>query len=265
MRFRRLLEALHERTGERVVVLVDEYDKPICGYTEADLDTRACTPTTTCLSAFDVASVATEALLFQTGYLTIAAEQNLACYLQYRLGYPNREVRRGLSRGLLRWRRTGARRAAASRSAAHWRPRTGPTWKRCSGSSWRASPTTSELVSGTWCNEPGREWDLLIFAVVIGMIAAFVVWLVRGRQLQRWDLRASPVAPSTTAILWTVALCAIIPTSLLSLSIYTADPCAPEQQRANVVWRWAGVVVAAAACLAGLQVAKAQYVKGSRR
>ncbi len=29
VRFRRLLETLHERTGRRVVVLVDEYDKPI--------------------------------------------------------------------------------------------------------------------------------------------------------------------------------------------------------------------------------------------
>ena len=58
-------------------------------------------------------SVATEALLFQTGYLTITAEDNLDGYRQYRLGYPNREVRRGLNRGLLdalapRWRSAGS-------------------------------------------------------------------------------------------------------------------------------------------------------------
>ena len=54
------------------------------------------------LAAFDVASVATEALLFQTGYLTITAEEKDPDGLaQYRLGYPNREVRRGLNRGLL--------------------------------------------------------------------------------------------------------------------------------------------------------------------
>ena len=47
----------------------------------------------------------------------------------------------------------------------------------------------SGLVSGTWCNEPGRELDLLISTMAIGTIAAFVVWLVRGRQLQRWNLR----------------------------------------------------------------------------
>ena len=65
------------------------------------------------LSAFDVASVGTEALLFQTGYLTIVAEETLDGYAQYRLGYPNREVRRGLNRGLLdalapRWRSAGS-------------------------------------------------------------------------------------------------------------------------------------------------------------
>ena len=45
------------------------------------------------LSAFDVDDIATEALLFQTGYLTITAEENLGGNLLYRLGYPNREVR----------------------------------------------------------------------------------------------------------------------------------------------------------------------------
>ena len=266
VRFRRLIEALHERTGERVVVLVDEYDKPIldardetqlpgeergaapcagndqartnrddlrglygmlkdcdahveltfltgvskfskvslfsdlnfltdltldpryaavCGYTEADLDTvfapelpgldrdrirawyngydwrgeeRVYNPwailhlfasrefrahwfeTATprflidtllrrgfsapdieglradddLLSAFDVDAVSTEALLFQTGYLTIAEEEKDPDGLPlYRLDYPNREVRRGLNRSLLdalapRWRSAGS-------------------------------------------------------------------------------------------------------------------------------------------------------------
>ena len=66
------------------------------------------------LSAFDVASVATEALLFQTGYLTIAAEEKDPDGVPlYHLRYPNREVRRGLNRGLLdalapNWRSAGS-------------------------------------------------------------------------------------------------------------------------------------------------------------
>ena len=238
-RFRRLLTALHERTGQRVAVLVDEYDRPIldalgkpelaranrdalrglysaikasdahvkftfltgvskfskvglfsglnnllditldpvysaiCGYTERDLDTvfapelpgldrneirrwyngygwlgeekvynpfdilllfrsrrfkahwfETGTPrflidtllrrgvaspeldgmsgTEALLSAFDVDEMATEALLFQTGYLTIAGEEDCDGETVYRLEYPNREVRQSLNGSLLR-------------------------------------------------------------------------------------------------------------------------------------------------------------------
>ena len=54
------------------------------------------------LSAFDVNKIGTEALLFQTGYLTITAEERLGGVALYRLGYPNREVRESLNRVLLR-------------------------------------------------------------------------------------------------------------------------------------------------------------------
>ena len=239
-RFRRLMKVLHERTGQRVAVLVDEYDKPIldalevsevaranrdylfglyatikdsdahiwfslltgvhkftmagpfsglnnliditldsrysaiCGYTDADLDSvfapelpgldrdqiRAWyngygwlgdekvynpfdilllfdrrefgaywfeTGTSTflvetlfkrqvsslelgnmlcsseLLSTFNVDDMATEALLFQTGYLTITEKKNLGGMRLHRLGYPNREVRQSLNESLLRY------------------------------------------------------------------------------------------------------------------------------------------------------------------
>ena len=60
------------------------------------------------LSTFDVGGrsaadhIGTEALLFQTGYLTITAEEELGGMALYRLGYPNREVRQSLNRVLLR-------------------------------------------------------------------------------------------------------------------------------------------------------------------
>ena len=53
------------------------------------------------LSAFDVGAIATEALLFQTGYLTIRDERRLGGNALYRLGYPNREVRQSLNERLL--------------------------------------------------------------------------------------------------------------------------------------------------------------------
>ena len=55
------------------------------------------------LSTFDVDDIATEALLFQTGYLTITGEENLGGASFYRLSYPNREVRQSLNRSLLRY------------------------------------------------------------------------------------------------------------------------------------------------------------------
>ena len=55
------------------------------------------------LSTFDVDDIGTEALLFQTGYLTITDEEDLGGEPLYRLGYPNREVRQSLNRRLLRY------------------------------------------------------------------------------------------------------------------------------------------------------------------
>ncbi len=67
------------------------------------------------LSAFDVDHVSTQALLFQTGYLTITDDAELDGERLYRLGYPNREVRQSLNRVLLRRLTPGARAQTADR------------------------------------------------------------------------------------------------------------------------------------------------------
>ena len=53
------------------------------------------------LGTFDVGHIATEALLFQTGYLTVAGVETEGGREFYRLGYPNREVRESLNESLL--------------------------------------------------------------------------------------------------------------------------------------------------------------------
>ena len=53
------------------------------------------------LAAFDVRSISIQALLFQTGYLTIERSELRAGQRHYRLRYPNREVRTSLNRHLL--------------------------------------------------------------------------------------------------------------------------------------------------------------------
>ena len=79
------------------------------------------------LSTFDVGDIATEALLFQTGYLTILGEERLGGRNRYRLGYPNREVRHSLNESLLgHLVRDGSRQEATA-----------------SGSTTCCSPTTS--------------------------------------------------------------------------------------------------------------------------
>jgi len=54
------------------------------------------------LSAFDVGRISTEALLWQTGYLTIAEEEERFGEYHYRLRFPNREVYQSLSNSLLK-------------------------------------------------------------------------------------------------------------------------------------------------------------------
>ena len=53
------------------------------------------------LSAFDVDRIAPEALLFQTGYLTIGGHETSRGLRRYRLVYPNREVRLSLNTSLV--------------------------------------------------------------------------------------------------------------------------------------------------------------------
>ncbi len=55
------------------------------------------------ISGFDVNDVEVDALLFQTGYLTITDERRDHLDTLYQLDYPNQEVRISLNRGLLRY------------------------------------------------------------------------------------------------------------------------------------------------------------------
>ena len=53
------------------------------------------------LGTFDVDRIAPEALLFQTGYLTVQGTESRGGRRRYRLGYPNREVFQSLNESLL--------------------------------------------------------------------------------------------------------------------------------------------------------------------
>ena len=69
------------------------------GVPSIDLD--GMTTSEALLSTFDVDEMAVEALLFQTGCLTILDEKDRDGRIRYRLGYPNQEVRQSLNERLL--------------------------------------------------------------------------------------------------------------------------------------------------------------------
>jgi hypothetical protein len=54
------------------------------------------------LVATDIENLDAISLMFQTGYLTIASQQQTAFGMEYQLAYPNQEVRQAFSQGLLR-------------------------------------------------------------------------------------------------------------------------------------------------------------------
>ncbi len=56
----------------------------------------------TLLSTFDVGNIPVEALLFQTGYLTVDSVEFIPGRMELTLRYPNREVKAGLNESLLR-------------------------------------------------------------------------------------------------------------------------------------------------------------------
>ena len=53
------------------------------------------------VSKFDVGDISVDALLFQTGYLTLTGEERKGAQTFYTLDYPNLEVRQSLNQGLL--------------------------------------------------------------------------------------------------------------------------------------------------------------------
>ena len=67
----------------------------------SSIDLDGMTSSEALLSAFDVDEMSVEALLFQTGYLTIVDEEDRGGRVRYRLSYPNLEVRQSLNERLL--------------------------------------------------------------------------------------------------------------------------------------------------------------------
>jgi hypothetical protein len=68
------------------------------------------------LSSFDVEAIASEALLWQTGYLTLRGSRRTGARIEYALGYPNLEVMSALNDALLKGLMGDASKAEAAES-----------------------------------------------------------------------------------------------------------------------------------------------------
>lgn len=110
-----------------------------------------------------------------------------------------------------------------------------------------------------WCNAPGREVALLIYAAVFGGVGAIVVWQVRMRSLKGWDLRRSASAPSTWTVVWVFLAIFLVSGLVFSFLLDGADGCAPEQRGMNTWFLWWGILGGAGLCLAGWVVANKAY------
>ncbi len=110
-----------------------------------------------------------------------------------------------------------------------------------------------------WCNTPGREMTLLLFAATPGVVAAGAVWWTRKRRLEDWDLRESPDAPPVGVLAWVFLGVFLASGLVLSVFLSGADGCAPEQRTANLWFTWLGLAIAAALCGLGLFGASWSY------
>ena len=115
-----------------------------------------------------------------------------------------------------------------------------------------------------WCNMPGREVSLLLYAFASGVIGLTVVALVRMRHLTRWNLRHAPSAPSPWTIVWIFPIVFLVSGLVLSFALAAADGCAPEQRTRNLSFLWPGILVGTTLCVLGLLGANRWYSRGRR-
>ncbi len=119
-----LIKEAHEKYRQKVVILIDEYDKPILDnitnpdtarlmrdelkesdyYIPELLQFKA---NEEILSAFDVDYIDLVALLWQTGYLTITSREEDALGVSYCLSPPNKEVKLSLNNLFINYLKVG--------------------------------------------------------------------------------------------------------------------------------------------------------------
>lgn len=110
--------------------------------------------------------------------------------------------------------------------------------------------------------EPKSEWLFLVSLVAVFFLVALVVFWRRRRQLRRWNLRTSPVAPSTAVLLWVLSIFAVLTVASLFWIVFGLD-IAPEQRDRDIVFGVMGIGVGFSFCLWSINWANQLYLGGT--
>ena len=109
---------------------------------------------------------------------------------------------------------------------------------------------------------PNSEWLFLVSLGVIFILVGFAIFWRRRRQLRRWNLRTSPVSPSTAAHLWVLTIFTVLTAASLVWIVFSLD-IAPEQRDRDIAFGVMGIVIGFLSCIWLLNWAKQSYLRGS--
>ena len=128
-----------------------------------------------------------------------------------------------------------------------------------------ASGCDGQVTVAAICNDPNLLLFWLVIPCAIGLVvAAPVLYGVRKRQLDHWDLAEETRAPSGLSIVsWSCAAFGVILLLPFPFYLLLADACDPDQRIYNIgVWA-VGSLLGMGIALAGLVLANWGYSRES--
>lgn len=111
-------------------------------------------------------------------------------------------------------------------------------------------------------NRPGTELIFLLLPVVVFSVGGLAIYGCRKRQLSRWNLRDSPVAPSTAAHLRLPTAAAVLAIAILAGIAFGLD-FAPDQRNRDIVCGFIGIGIGWFVCFRSINWANRSYLRGS--
>lgn len=110
-------------------------------------------------------------------------------------------------------------------------------------------------------NRPGTEWVFLLLPAVVFFLLGLAIYQHRKRQLRRWNLRDSRVAPSTTLQSWLPSIVAVL-AFVIVVGIVLDPDIAPDQRNLDIGFGISGIVIGWPGSLWAIRLANQNYLRG---